>query len=100
MADAVIEAVTSSPHEGAPVRRTPTETIDVGITGMSCASCVSRVENAIRAVPGVAGASVNLATEKAQVAFTGGASPNVGGVLRAIRAAGYEATSATTELPI
>ena len=37
------------------------------ITGMTCASCVSRVEKALLKVPGVAAASVNLATEKATV---------------------------------
>lgn len=46
-----------------------TETIDLPIEGMSCASCVTRVESALRAVPGVRDASVNLATERATVAF-------------------------------
>ncbi|HTN98819.1 MAG TPA: heavy metal-associated domain-containing protein, partial [Nordella sp.] len=41
----------------------------LGIEGMTCASCVGRVEKAIRAVPSVASASVNLATERAEVAF-------------------------------
>ena len=36
--------------------------LDVGISGMTCGSCVGRVERAIRAVPGVAEVSVNLAT--------------------------------------
>ncbi len=39
------------------------------IKGMSCASCVARVEKAIRDAPGVASASVNLATERAEVGF-------------------------------
>src|SRR5215210_3231324 len=39
------------------------------VTGMTCASCVRRVEKALTKVPGVAEASVNLATEKAKVAF-------------------------------
>ena len=39
------------------------------ITGMTCASCVRRVEDALRGVPGVAEASVNLATERAKVVF-------------------------------
>ena len=37
------------------------------IEGMTCASCVARVEKALKAVPGVESASVNLATEKATV---------------------------------
>ena len=39
------------------------------IEGMTCASCVRRVEKALVKVPGVTEASVNLATEKASVAF-------------------------------
>src|SRR5215216_7784458 len=39
------------------------------VTGMTCASCVRRVEKALAKVPGVAEASVNLATEKARVAY-------------------------------
>ena len=37
------------------------------VEGMTCASCVMRVEKALKKVPGVAAASVNLATEKATV---------------------------------
>ena len=39
------------------------------ITGMTCASCVRRVERALAAVPGVTGATVNLAAESADVAL-------------------------------
>nr|WP_282433174.1 heavy metal translocating P-type ATPase [Massilia oculi] len=59
----------------------------LNIGGMTCASCVARVEKALRAVPGVSGASVNLATEKASV--QGQAAPEV--LAAAVRAAGYEA---------
>ena len=41
--------------------------IDLSITGMTCATCAGRVEKALRAVPGVVSASVNLATERAHV---------------------------------
>jgi copper chaperone CopZ len=44
-----------------------TKSIDFNIEGMTCASCVSRVEKSIRAVPGVTSPSVNLATERAMV---------------------------------
>jgi len=40
---------------------------DIAITGMTCASCVVSVESALRSVPGVASADVNLATERATV---------------------------------
>ena len=38
------------------------------VEGMTCASCVGRVERALRKVPGVQDASVNLATESARIA--------------------------------
>jgi Cu+-exporting ATPase len=59
----------------------------LNIDGMTCASCVARVEKALRAVPGVSEASVNLATEKASV--QGQAAPDA--LAAAVRAAGYEA---------
>lgn len=68
------------------------------IEGMTCASCVGRVEKAVRAVPGVATASVNLATERATVAFTGKTDPI--GVIAAIAKAGYTTPEETIELQI
>ena len=53
---------------GAEVART-----ELGITGMSCASCVGRVEKALNGVPGVLDTSVNLAAEKATVEYLAGA---------------------------
>ena len=41
--------------------------LDFNVRGMTCASCVSHVEKALKAVPGVLEASVNLATERASV---------------------------------
>src|SRR5690625_2930872 len=46
---------------------TPTTHYEFDITGMHCASCVGRVERVLEKVSGVIGASVNLATEKAQI---------------------------------
>ncbi|MFQ6242694.1 heavy metal translocating P-type ATPase [Sinorhizobium meliloti] len=71
---------------------------DFGIEGMTCASCVRRVEKAISAVPGVASATVNLATERATVQFTG--APDTNGVLLAIEKAGYEPKVVTQEFGI
>jgi Cu+-exporting ATPase len=62
--------------------------LDVGVDGMTCASCVMRVERAIQKVPGVRSASVNLATESARVRMQ----PSAEGaalVRRAVREAGY-----------
>jgi Cu+-exporting ATPase len=65
------------------------ETVDLRVTGMTCASCVGRVERALRAVPGVTSASVNLATERAtaQVAHGTTAEP----LVEAVSRAGYKA---------
>jgi P-type Cu+ transporter len=68
------------------------------IEGMTCASCVGRVERAIANVPGVRSVSVNLATERAEVSFADGA--NVAGVVGAIEDAGYSARTDETELSI
>ena len=64
--------------------------VELPILGMTCASCVSRVEKALRQVPGVEDVAVNLATERATV--RGAASPEA--LARAVRAAGYEAGAA------
>jgi len=72
--------------------------VHVDVVGMSCASCVSRVERAISAVPGVKSASVNLATERAEISF---AEPvELGQVLSAIRGAGYDARTESVELAV
>jgi Cu+-exporting ATPase len=66
------------------------ETFDLSVSGMTCASCVNRVERAIRAVPGVRDVAVNLATERARVTAPAGAvSPD--DLVTAIEEAGYEA---------
>ena len=48
----------------------PSQTVDIAIEGMTCASCVARVERALTAAPGVVSANVNLATERATVTGT------------------------------
>nr|WP_269474049.1 heavy metal translocating P-type ATPase [Variovorax sp. PBS-H4] len=63
------------------------------IEGMTCASCVARVEKALAGVPGVDSATVNLATEKAEVRFAG-RDVDVPALLAAVRKAGYEARPA------
>jgi Cu+-exporting ATPase len=76
--------------------------IDLGIGGMTCASCVSRVERVLKKQQGVTGATVNLATESARVTFEGETDwKNLALIKRAVRDAGYEARSpeATDEAP-
>jgi len=78
---ALIEAVHKAGYE------VPAATVELAIEGMTCASCVARVERALQAVPGVAQASVNLATERATVRGTAA----VEALLAAVAKAGYEA---------
>lgn len=68
-------------------------TIDIGIGGMTCASCVARVEKALNKVPGVASATVNLATESARITVQS-ADVTDAHLRRAIRDAGYEPLTA------
>ena len=73
--------------------------LDLGVGGMTCASCVSRVERALKRVPGVQEATVNLATESARVLYAPGEETEAR-IRRAVRDAGYEpraAEAASTE---
>jgi Cu+-exporting ATPase len=67
------------------------------VHGMSCASCVAHVENALAAVPGVANVAVNLATESASVE---GTALDVATLRRAVDAAGYEVPVESLQLAI
>ncbi|WP_274626363.1 heavy metal translocating P-type ATPase [Arvimicrobium flavum] len=65
----------------------PSTVMELSIDGMTCASCVGRVERALKAVPGVTEASVNLATERASIRGAADAAA----LLAAVDAAGYTA---------
>ena len=76
-----------------------TENLTLPVVGMTCASCVSRVEKSLRAVPGVSDAQVNLANERADIHFDpAAASPAA--LAEAVRAAGYDVPSEVRELKI
>ncbi len=66
------------------------ETFDLPITGMTCASCAGRVERALRKVPGVKNATVNLANERAHVEVLEHIDP--ASLLAAVDKAGYGAS--------
>ena len=80
--EAVIAAIRQAGYDLA------SQTIDLGVDGMTCASCVRRVEKAIDGVPGVVSAAVNLATERAMVKLVAGTP--LSSIEAAIRKAGYE----------
>jgi Cu+-exporting ATPase len=67
------------------------EELALEIGGMSCATCAGRVERALKAVPGVAKAEVNLASEHARVRFAPDLAPQPASLVEAVSNAGYEA---------
>ena len=67
----------------------PTRTLELAIDGMTCASCVGRVERALLKVPGVRSATVNLASERARIEAL--ATLEVSALVQAVEAAGYQA---------
>ena len=75
---------------------TAARTIDLAITGMTCASCVSRVEKVLARVPGVEAAAVNLATERASVTAS---HPDLPALIRAVEKAGFAAAEIRPEAP-
>ncbi len=68
--------------------------VSIDIEGMTCASCVNRVEKALLKVPGVETAAVNLATERATIA--GG---DVDALLKAVEKVGYKASLRQPDAP-
>jgi heavy metal translocating P-type ATPase len=81
----VLDAIRKAGYEPMPEER------DFTIEGMSCASCVGRVEKALRSVPGVLEASANLASNRAHFRFVGGAR-TISAALAALAKAGYPGT--------
>lgn len=82
-AEAVIGAVKKAGYS------VPESTLDLAVEGMSCASCVAQVERTLKAVPGVIGATVNLATGRASMRYLAGTA-TIADLEAAIRRAGYE----------
>jgi Cu+-exporting ATPase len=74
----------------------PTREWSFPIQGMTCASCVARVEKALMKVPGVVSADVNLATESATVRATVATAQDL---VSAVQKAGYQAAVAEPSKP-
>ncbi|GAA3273589.1 hypothetical protein GCM10020258_50690 [Sphingomonas yabuuchiae] len=77
---------------------TDVSTITLPIEGMTCASCVGRVERAIGKIEGVSAVNVNLATERASI--TTGGPVNRSELVKAVESAGYTVPAETTELTV
>ncbi|AMZ72807.1 MULTISPECIES: heavy metal translocating P-type ATPase [Pseudomonas] len=75
----------------------PVHTLELNIEGMTCASCVGRVERALGKVDGVNKVSVNLANERAHLELLGQVDPQ--NLIDAVKRAGYDATVWQAEQP-
>lgn len=94
--EAVLAAGYRVPGDATPSAESKEWTLQ--LTGMSCASCVARIEKALAAVPGVKQASVNFAAEKASVIGLSTLDPTV--LIQAVSQAGYGARAPDTANPI
>jgi Cu+-exporting ATPase len=88
-ADMIRQAIEKAGYE------VPQEEVTLDITGMTCASCAGRVEKALRKVDGVLDASINLATDRAQVKVNRGTSNAA--LIAAVEKAGYGAALPLTK---
>src|SRR5688572_7213587 len=74
-----------------PINKTsPDDSVDMPVTGMTCAACANRIERTLNKQPGVKEASVNFATERATVKFDPSVTSS-DALVETIRSAGYDA---------
>jgi len=78
---------------------TEAKRIDIPITGMSCASCASRIQDALRKLDGVQDASVNFAAERATVFYTP-SRVKLDTLIKVIQDLGYGITTSKITIPI
>jgi len=95
MATIQLPEVVTSP----PLAAETTQTTELAVSGMTCASCVMRVEKKLKKVPGVADAAVNLATERATVTYDP-RQTDPAALVRSVEAAGYGATLQPQDEPL
>ncbi len=88
--EALIHAVRETGYD------VPLAQVDLPVQGMTCASCVARIEGALSALPGVVRAQVNFGTEHAAVSYLPG-QVGVADFRRAIEAAGYRVLDVVEE---
>ena len=92
--EAVINAGYQVPAEAPDAPQAATQEWLLSVSGMSCASCVARIEKALQAVLGVQQAQVNFASESASI--TAQASVDVATLIEAVKQAGYQAELAAS----
>lgn len=78
-----------------PQKDTNSELFTLDIGGMTCASCVGRVEKALDKIPGVEAVSVNLATEQAKVRLKGNSATSIAEIIALVQKTGYTAQIST-----
>ncbi|MGB9867432.1 MAG: heavy metal translocating P-type ATPase [Bacillota bacterium] len=87
----ILRAVTEAGYQLA------TDTVELSVSGMSCASCASRIERALNQLEGVVQAQVNFATGKAHVEYVAGVlAPER--LIAAVQSTGYDAKMVTHEV--
>jgi Cu+-exporting ATPase len=82
-----------------PASRAGLKKVEIPITGMSCASCVAKIEKGLSKMSGIADAKVNFATEKASITFDP-SQVHMGDFVSTINDLGYEAGMEKTTFPI
>ncbi|MEE9453771.1 MAG: heavy metal translocating P-type ATPase [Paracoccaceae bacterium] len=80
-------------------QKTPHSSINIEVTGMTCAGCAGRVEKAVAAQPGVIDAAINLALEKLDVTYDP-AQSSAQSLVDAVRMAGYGVREAQAVLTV
>ncbi len=85
----IIERIKSTGYD------VPLQTTKLAIAGMSCASCVAKIEKSFKSIDGVTGAAVNLATERAVITHLGGI--GLAELRSAVESAGYSVIDVDAE---
>jgi len=75
------------------------KTVNIPVTGMSCANCALTIERTVKKVPGVKAATVNFATEEASLSFDPD-QVQVEKLVEKIQDAGYGVAKATVDIPV
>lgn len=94
--ESLIAAVDRAGYKANPIHASDPSRIELNVDGMTCASCVARVERSLKKVPGVTDAQVNLSTERAVVTVEPGG-PAEADLIGAVEAAGYNASPVEAE---